>query len=180
MSPDAIEQLLRATGRGRRFGLLVLFACGCDLMLATAAIGQVLAKGGLAVALEAWPALLTQIAAMAVFLVMWRRRMRARRIAACRTLPVRKSLEWSLEETQGRMADLRLLARYAAIATLLTALAVGGLLRSGKMAPAHVVSFALLFGTILAAQVVVQRHRYRAVLKPWGDRLAESLRQLED
>jgi len=106
--------------------------------------------------------------------------MRARRIAAWRTLPVRKSLDWSLEETRGRMADLRLLAWYAGIATLLTAAAVGGLLRSGKMAPAHVVSFALLFGTILAAQVAVQSHRYRAVLKPRRDRLAQILRQLEE
>jgi len=180
VSPEAIEQLLRATQRGRRFGLLVLFACGCALMLATAVIGQVLAKGGLMLALEAWPALLTQIAAVAVFVVMWRRRIRTGRIAARRTLPVRKSLEWSLEETRGRMAELRLLSWYAAIATLLTAVAASGLLRSGKMAPAHVVSFALLFGTILAAQILVQSHRYRTVLKPRRDRLAQILRQLEE
>lgn len=176
MSSAAIEELIRETKRGRRVRLLVLFGCGIALTVATAVIGMALNKGGLSLVLEAWPVLLTQLAALAVFGVMGWRRVRLDRGVAGRTLPVRRSLEWSLEETQGRMADLRMLAWYAGAAIVLTVFGVAGLLQSGKMAPAHAVSFGLLFGTIVGLQILVQRHRYWHELAPRRDRLTQILR----
>jgi hypothetical protein len=170
MRPRLLERLRRE----RRLLALRLGASGAALaLLSTLFLLSRIGDGGRGGA-PGWATALLLAPAWIAFALFVRRLRRDRRVDAGSGIAIRAALGAALKETEAALFRVRAVAGLQLASMPLLALALAELRLAGKVAPAEVVSLAVVLGGLIAVSGGWLLYRSRRVLRPRARRL-ESL-----
>ena len=170
-----IENLLLAVNRERRRGWAILTICSLYTLATTIGTAYIYSQRNILLT-DAWPVAAAQAIALVVLAYLLRTNFLPRHPVPA---SLRSSAESALAANNARIAKTKLVAFAMAAILLLSVVAMGSLVESGKMDSKAVWSMTAVLVLIAVFNGSILMFRWKRELKPRRDRVLEILKGLE-